>query len=239
MAAWAARTPGQKVLLDLHFGGEPVGGCFVIVPDVTGLSSAAPGWYNAADTWDNNTLDRELAREIVDRMAVATGMAIRTVGVRERGIMDESQTGVGIDGWRLATFAYTAPYQASTVRLVVEHGNLNPNAPNQRAQILAPGFFDKCARAAANAIEKIYDVPAEPEPTPEPPFSLDPKLIWPKQTRGKVGQLWAKESARRRSWGQPNPSCWNQPDGQGGTLYLFTDGLLLRRDDTTGGVTRV
>lgn len=175
---WCASTPGQKILLDLHFEGTApsVRGCFAIIPDRTGLSTGAPVPQSNADTWENNAGDRKLGRAIVDNLSRLTGIPLRT-GIREPGLMDESQTGVGGQGYRLATFAYTSPHCADTVRLVVEHG-AHTNAAD-RAIITAPGFFAKCGAAAVAAMNAVYgDAPA-----PNPEYA-EP-VGWP----SKIGQV--------------------------------------------------
>jgi N-acetylmuramoyl-L-alanine amidase len=176
---WCAKTAGPKVVLDLHSEGTApsVRGGFAIVPDVTGLRTGAPVQQLASDTWESNVLDRKLARALIDRFSAATGIPIRQSGVREPGIMDESQTGVGGDGWRLATFAYTSPHAGDTVRLVVEHGahsNAQDNAIQRR-----PDFPAKCATAALEALQDVYgNVPDSQQPEkPKPgPITWKPGL---------------------------------------------------------------
>lgn len=184
MAAAIASAPGDCVLLDLHYEGSPAPGVFCIVPDVTGLSTNAPVAQDPNDTWANNTIDRALARAISNRISAATGLTLRT-GIREPGIMDESETGVGADGWRLATFAYTSPHRNRSVRLVVEHGNhtIQPD----RSIILSPDFTDRCAAAVVAAVLAVYGTPEteEPvEPTPAKGPHVPGKLNW---QRGDVG----------------------------------------------------
>lgn len=173
MAAQIASAPGPCVLFDLHLEGEGAPGVFAIVPDITGLRTNAGVPQDPADTWENNTKDRELADKIVIEIGNATGLTRRGSGVRQFGIMDESQTGVGGDGFRLATFAYTSPYRAKAVRLVVEHGchTIEPD----RSIIFAPGFAEKCAQAAVQAVTAVYGSPSIPVPTPDP---LRPAPIW-------------------------------------------------------------
>jgi hypothetical protein len=159
---------GPMVLLDLHFEGAAARGVFAIVPDVTGLRTAVIGGAPTDDTWANNPLDVKLAGVISRRIAAATGLPIRAT--TQPGIMSERHTGVGYDGWRLATMAYSAWCRDRAVRLVVEHGSL----PTSDVSIInQPGFYEKCAAAAVAAVNEVYAVstPApqpEPEPEPEP-----------------------------------------------------------------------
>jgi N-acetylmuramoyl-L-alanine amidase len=174
MAAQIASAPGQCVLFDLHLEGTDPGGptgAFSIVPDVTGLHTNAPVAQDPGDTWANNTKDRELGARIVQNMTLATGLKPRTSGVRETGLMDESETGVGGDGWRLATFAYTSPHRMKAVRLVIEHGN-HTNQPD-RTIIFTPGFAEKCAAAAVSAVKAVYG-----GASPQPPVQVQPSPIW-------------------------------------------------------------
>ena len=117
MDSWA----GDGVYLDLHYEGSPAPGVFCIVPDGVGLSSvvATPD----ADSFAGNPLDVALAKTIAGNISAVTGLQLRTSGVVVPGVMSEKQTGVGIDGYRLATMAYTARVRDRLVRLVVEHGN--------------------------------------------------------------------------------------------------------------------
>jgi hypothetical protein len=185
--AWCAKQ-ANGVLLDLHFEGTApsVRGCFAIIPDVTGLRTGAPVAQNPNDTWNANFLDRDLGGEIVQNLHEMTGLPLRT-GIREPGLMDESQTGVGGQGYRLATFAYTSPYRATVVRLVVEHG-AHTNAQD-RAIITAPGFFAKCGTAAVAALNAVYGV------TPTKPLYTKP-VGWPSK-KGDTGIIQVGEAKAR------------------------------------------
>jgi len=169
MAAAIQSAPGDCVLLDLHYEGSPVPGVFVIIPDVTGLTTGAPVAQPPLDTWNNNAKDREVGKAIALKIAQKTGLNLRTSGVREPGLMDESQTGVGGQGYRLATMAYTAPYHFRAVRLVVEHGNhtINPDRAIMLRMGPTTGFPKACAAAAVEAVNAIYGKPdTEPQPAP-------------------------------------------------------------------------
>lgn len=189
---WGTGNAGPKVLLDLHYGGEGVRGVFAIIPDVTGLRTGAPMTQLATDTWENNVFDRRVAKVWIDQVRQRTGIPLRTVGVREPGLMDEHQTGVGLEhGARLATFAYTSPLASEMTRLVLEHGNLNPAAPNDREIIFTDDFTQKCAAAALVAIGTVYGVaeipPIVPEPAPDEPKHQLPPGMSPGMARRLYG----------------------------------------------------
>lgn len=67
---------------------------------------------------------------------------------------------------------------------------------------------------------------------PLPALAFDPAAVW-KHTSGPVGQLWAKESAKRHSYGRPDSHLWGVEDGHGHRLYGFTNGLVIRYDPAT------
>lgn len=136
---WLERQRGADrlgVMLDLHFGGEPLPGAFVVVPDAAG------------DSWADNVLDRSLAGHIVSAIHEDTGLGVRNTTVP--GIMSEKATGVGGQGYRLGMFSLTVSVREYAVRLVVEHGALNQ--PIDRDIIERPGFYEKVARAGVRGI---------------------------------------------------------------------------------------
>lgn len=149
---------GATVMLDLHFEGGGAGGVFAIVPDAAGLTSAIAGDFSR-DLWADNPRDRALAQAISRRISEATGIPIRRTWVREPGVMSETQTGVaGRYGARLAMFAYTAPLQEQTVRLVVEHGALDTQP--DRSIILRQDFAGRAAAAAVLAVADVFGAPS-------------------------------------------------------------------------------
>jgi hypothetical protein len=177
---WMRETPGPLVMLDCHYEGANAPGVFAIVPDKKHLGTAIQVPQPDADQWENNTLDVRLARAIATEISKATGLPLRQ-GIREPGVMSETQTGVAIRyNARLAMFAYTAPYRDRAVRLVVEHGSLP--VKDDRDIIMRPDFTDTCAAAVVRAMNAIYGETAS-EPVPPPPskyakpvglpFSLD------------------------------------------------------------------
>lgn len=157
---------GPKVLIDCHYEGGPARGVFAIVPDRGGLGTGAPVPQHPNDTWAGNAQDVALAKALVSNISKATGLPIRTAGVREPGLMSEQQTGVaGQYNARLATFAYTSPHQPDTTRLVVEHGNII-NADDQRI-IFDEGFTSKLKPAIKAAFASVFGG-AAPKPQPAP-----------------------------------------------------------------------
>lgn len=135
-----ARVP---IMLDLHFESGGSGGVFAIVSD-------APG-----DSWESNTWDVLLARNIVSGIHESTGLAIRAAGVREPGVMSEQQTGVGSQGYRLGMFALTAGTRAYALRLVVEHGAIDRDP--DRAIIRSGQFSDRAASGAVAGIVRFAE----------------------------------------------------------------------------------
>lgn len=183
-AAWMAQTPGLVVMLDCHYEGANAPGVFAIVPDKKHLGTAIQVPQPDSDQWELNTLDVTLARAISRGIRDATGLPLR-VGIKEPGVMSETQTGVAIQyNARLAMFAYTAPYRDRAVRLVVEHGSL-PVA-SDREIIMRPDFTDKCAAAVVRAMNATFADAATPEPAPEPePDKQYPKPVGLPFTLGK------------------------------------------------------
>jgi N-acetylmuramoyl-L-alanine amidase len=161
---------GPEVLFDCHFEGASARGVFAIVPDEDGLTTAVIGGAPGDDLWENNPLDVSLARAISKKIAAATGLPLRQT--TEPGVMSETQTGVGGQGYRLAMFAYTVPVRDRAVRLVVEHGSI----PTADITIInSPGFYAKCAKAALDAVNEVYKLTDTPTtPAPKPP-SIYPK----------------------------------------------------------------
>lgn len=168
LAERARRFPTQLALmLDLHYNG-PSSPFHVIVPDNVGLSTAYPEGRDAADTAANNTLDVELAEAIAERAVEATGLRMYNGRLGVPGVMSERETGVGLDGFRLAMFAATAPSRMTAVRLVLEHGGYN-DAP--------AGRYGDFAAAALQAVLDVFgivpEVPAPSYAAPAPIPELD------------------------------------------------------------------
>lgn len=169
---WAARQASDNlVLLDLHYEGSPARGVFAIIPNRTGLSTGAPVPQHPNDTWEGNPLDRRLGLAIAKRISERTGLPLRNA--REPGLMDERQTGVGGQGYRLGMYAWTSPQQSRMVRLVVEHGSHTQAA--DRAIIFQDDFSDKCAEAIGQAMQDVFGAVEEPPPSPPPAPTQPPK----------------------------------------------------------------
>ncbi len=187
-AAIMRNIPGPMVDLDLHYEGADARGVFAIVPDETGLVTAIAGGAPGDDTWANNPLDVELARAISQAISKATGLPLRAT--TEAGVMSERATGVGIQGYRLATMAYSVPFRDRAVRLVVEHGSL---PTSDRDIILTPTFTEKCAKAAVSAVNTVYKLGSTPTPKPPPSQYATPGWVPPqdgKDHKDKNGHLW-------------------------------------------------
>lgn len=133
----------RLILLDLHhemIAGAP--GVFVIIPD------AEPD-----DTWDLNNDAVALGKIIAANIHASTNLDLRTIGVREAGLMSEKQTGAAESGGRLATFYYTKGLRDKAIRLIIEHGNL---LTSDKSIINTSDFPKKCAAATVKAIDQMY-----------------------------------------------------------------------------------
>ena len=155
---WMARTSGDKVMIDCHLELSPNQGIFAIIPDGEGLITGANVAQLPHDTWNNNVGDRKLGKFFVEEISRRTGLPVRQNGVREPGLMDESQTFVGQGGGgahlpsRLAMFAYTSPFCDSAHRLVVEFGNL----VHDGAFFGAADFPNRVGQAAIAALAHVF-----------------------------------------------------------------------------------
>lgn len=164
-----ANADAELVLMyDLHFdGGTSV--VHSIVPDVTGLRSAYAGGAPAVDTASNNTLDCSLAAEISAELSRTLNLPIypvRRLGIK--GVMSERDTGVGLQGYRLAMMGGTAPYRMKAARLVIEHAGYNQTTA-------ITDWANKSAKAALRATERVLearggpvDGGGQPDPVPDP-----------------------------------------------------------------------
>lgn len=154
------------VLIDCHYEGNApsVRGCFAIVPDSASLVTAIPGGASPTDSWTNNPLDVSLARAISKALSQRTGIPLRTAGVREPGVMSETQTGVASQyNARLAMFAYTIGQRERAVRLVVEHGALTNSQDS--AIIHQDDFTERAADAYVEAFNAVFGLVNQPIPT--------------------------------------------------------------------------
>lgn len=171
--AWLARQPEPDlIMVDCHYNGahSPL---HVIVPDNRGLRTGYPGGAPADDTATNNTLDVKLAAAIAEEMAKdGLGTLFRgKLGVP--GVMSETETGVGRQGYRLAMFAATVPVRSRCVRIIVEHGGTDDPAAKRN------DFTERCAAAFVRAVVKVYGLDAAPKPRPEPNPETVPEPRYP------------------------------------------------------------
>lgn len=206
LADWARLYPDQlTVMLDLHYNGSH-SPFHVIVPHTTGLHTAYSNGTPPGDTAQNNTLDVALGEAIAQEAVAATGLRMYRGALGVAGIMIEPETGVGLDGYRLAMFAATAPSQATAVRLVIEHGGTSDD-PNSQ--------YETFAHAALRAVDRVFEVMPEPQepdepqhPEPEPPASYAqpvPPSFWnaltaPGATHAEDnGTIWVRTDAWYRT----------------------------------------
>jgi len=182
-----ARQEALSIMLDLHYNGStsPV---HTIVPDVTGLSSGFSGGAPADDTAAVNVLDKQLAEQISRKIVAAnSGMTLWNGRFGHIGVMSERDTGVALSGgYRLGMFGATAPHRKKAIRLVVEHGGTNDASRTD--------FFNKCARAALEAVQQVIpnqgtEEPPIIEPEPQGTVTLPAgfNLATVKRLFGKVG----------------------------------------------------
>lgn len=155
--AIADRDDDLVIMMDLHFNGRH-SRMHVIVADNIDLHSVLPEGRDEFDTAKNNTLDVKIAREIAKQIINATGLATYNGDLGVAGVMSETESGVGIDGSRLAMFGATAPFRSRSVRMVIEHGGYE-DEPVQE-----PTFFATSAAAAVRAIISFYGGEAGPAP---------------------------------------------------------------------------
>jgi len=144
-------TTSDDLFMEVHTEGtsgyDVSRGVFVVYPD----------WPSAGDL-DTDVRDR-LGPDIARRVSQATGMPLRGAGV-----MSETQTGVGDDGYRLGVFRVTAPLRSRLTRMIVEYGA--HTSPADMAVWARPGAPQAMADATADAIAAFYGIPV---PKPEEP----------------------------------------------------------------------
>lgn len=177
----AGRRESLSIMLDLHFNGSrsPV---HVIPPhnrrnDGRGaLTTAYVQGRVADDVMANNPLDVSMASAIA-RQIVADVPGMTLLGGTIPGVMPESSSGVGLDGYRLAMMAATAPYRIKAVRLTIEHGGTD--------DAKKPDFFARCAQASLRAVNATLAARnaggdgtggGSPDPVPEDPEEEQPTV---------------------------------------------------------------
>jgi hypothetical protein len=164
---------GPKLLLDLHFNGahSPV---HAIVPDSRGLTTAYAGGSPADDAYGNNVLDRAWAARWAEQVAKAFGLSVFRGRASEPGVMLEGETGVGLQGFRLATMAASARHRGDTVRLVLEHAGTSDWGGGAERQ----ARFQRCAAIAVATTNAVYNV-EDTKPTPPKPSQYEkPDTSW-------------------------------------------------------------
>lgn len=225
----------NQIALDIHIeGAGPNGptGCFSIVPNGPGLIPAIEGDH-ANDSWDANVKDRAAAHAISAGISAQTGLAQRTC--REKGVMDEHETGVGGDGYRLGMFGNTVAIKDRCVRLVVEHGNLQ-----REASII--DRVDFAAKAAAGAVAGVEQVFGKAGGTKPPVPDPKPTIVYPAgfdyatmrrafgtrvkgrgfSETGPVSRVWLAEKDY-----SPLMDHWQFDDGR--EYFYFASGLIIGR----------
>ena len=174
------------LLLDVHLESNAANtpGVFAIVPNGQGLKSLTP--ISGSDRAEPASRGYRLARAMAVEVGRSTGLALRTRGVLEPGVMSEQQTRVGGDlGWRLAMFGYTAPARDRMTRVVFECGNL----VTDRAIIDRPGFANRVAEGVMAAIA------AEWTSSPYPAFGTQRDLTLPRSVTVTSAMLHARQYA--------------------------------------------
>lgn len=258
---WGRDTPGDNlVILDLHFeSGGGASGCFAIVADKNGLRTYAPVPQEPGDVLANMGLDLKLGRLITRGIRDSAGIPLRAGWLLEPGIMLEKQSGVGGQGYRLATFAYTSPLYMRCARLIIEHGALDSAA--DRARIFADGFFESVATAAAEAITAVYGAPAiepgEPETPGDPTYEPDPPrpvIEYPEGLDKALAGRWFGEIKQggktyRYSEGMPVSSTWLEMGDYSPLVaveqfgereyFRFAGGLILWRPNANSPIRKL
>lgn len=197
--------------LDLHFNGADSG--VHVIPahnkNAKGgmLSTAIVAGRVREDVMENNTLDVTFANAVA--RAIVTANPGMKLYYGTHGLMPESSTGVGADGYRLAMMAYSAPYRDKSIRVTIEHGGTNDAKRED--------FYNRCAGAAVSTVKTVLGTRIEqpspaPDPgTPEPPegdpgnpslpaflfgeaagYSFDPD--------GPVSKLWLETGTTNDRW---------------------------------------
>lgn len=120
----------------------------VIVADAAGLTPAI-GTAPADDTPTYNVWDVDLASRVAQKLKAATGMALFNGKIGKAGLMSEAESGVGLQGWRLALFGATAASRAKAIRFICEHGGYF-DAPAEKDD-----FTQTCAKAKVAALDEF------------------------------------------------------------------------------------
>jgi hypothetical protein len=221
------------VAFDLHFNGASSG--VHVIPahnrKAKGgmLSTAIVAGRVPEDVMENNTLDVTFSGALAKNIVAANpGMYLWGT----TGIMPENQTGVGLQGYRLAMMAYSAPWRDKSIRITVEHGGTNDA---QRED-----FYNRCANAALVTVKSVLGTridPApqpEPEPEPEPPTGDpgSPPLVaflfgsangYAFDANGPVSKLWLERGDKTGQW----PRLVDVREDNGEKWFVFGDGSVV------------
>lgn len=222
--------------LDLHYNGAKSGVHAIVAHNRNGsgemLRTAIVAGRVAADVAENNTLDVQLAEAISKAIVAAIpGMTLWDAD----GVMLESQSGVGLDNYRLAMMAYSAPQRMKSVRLTIEHGGTNDAS--------RPDFAAKCAAAVLGAVKVVLadrleagqPQPEEPgEEVPEgdagdptfPAFLFGSVQGYAFNPDGPVSKLWLQTCNQRHAW----PRLTDVREQGGRRLFCFADGSVIATD---------
>jgi hypothetical protein len=221
------------VAFDLHFNGASSG--VHVIPahnrKAKGgmLSTAIVAGRVPEDVMENNTLDVTFSGALAKNIVAANpGMYLWGT----TGIMPENQTGVGLQGYRLAMMAYSAPWRDKSIRITVEHGGTNDA---QRED-----FYNRCANAALVTVKSILGTridptpQPEPEPEPEPPTGDpgSPPLVaflfgsangYAFDANGPVSKLWLERGDKTGQW----PRLVDVREDNGEKWFVFGDGSVV------------
>lgn len=147
VVAWANQGWRADCFIETHTEGGGGSGGFAIYPD----------WDSDVDTEVRDVLGPLLARAV----SAATGLGL---GAGGDGVMSETQTGVGGQGFRLGIFRTTEPIKAFCTRLIFEFG-AHDKEPDKTIQA-RPAFYDQCGRAVAQALAEHYGLTISNATTP-------------------------------------------------------------------------
>lgn len=198
-----------------------------------GLFVIAP-WWDSANDHDYDVRDR-LGPLIGRHVSAATGLPLRTTGTYAPGIMLETETGVGGQGYRLGMFANSASIKDHCTRFIIEFGNRQSSL--DAALMHQPTFNAQAAHAVVAALAEYAGVPLGEVPAPAPverrTFAEVPfYLVW-----GFKG-YWELLEQKGVVWqvlGYPRSNEWQADLSSGlATVQLFDYGALVWHPEHAG-----
>lgn len=168
------------VFVSCHFNGSS-SPWHVIVANNIGLTTAYSGGAPADDTAANNSLDVAFAKTLAANQARALGNYPLYAGTIAKGVMGENQSGVGLQGYRLALFAGTSEraIRMASIRAIIEHGGTAAGVAQR------DDFESICADTFVDTIEQLLIT--DPIPEPDPPAPPKPNVVKP--TRPYLGRF--------------------------------------------------